>query len=204
MIHLVERAIAFNEGHAQPPGESLVAQLSCSSQNMGNECMALAALERGLLSYKNPGNIVRVSYMTDPGVAAWVDIAVTNGIRDMVVMGHNDCIAMKALLEGGSKMHDLDVWVQEAGQALKWLKAGPACDPDLPAVDQLSQLNVQLQVDNLKRYISPYLLERGAVRVHGWWYDSGQRKISAFCPNKGRFRVIDPAMGQEIIARLSA
>lgn len=138
------------------------------------------------------------------------------GLRDVIVCGHSDCKAVALLHEthgtGGVDSSPLHVWVDRMGAAsvarlaeispashhtrrLSFAQGSPLCfsaeiDPQLPVVDQLSQVHALQQVENVLSHEcvrGPVL--GGQLRVHALWLEltSGfvhyfSRRQSAFVP----------------------
>lgn len=127
---------------------------------------------------RNAGNIVP-SRSEGDGVAATIEYAVTALlIPDIIVCGHSDCGAMKALLNS-EDLHTMPAvknWLQHAQSAYHALGKSHRRGQEAQAVNELSKLNVRIQLEHLKNY--PHAreaVERGRLRLHGWFYeiDSG-------------------------------
>lgn len=130
---------------------------------------------------RNVGNLVP----TDPGersVDAALDFAVNQlGVSSVVVCGHSSCRAMQVVLDDDTDETDRPIgrWLQHAQDSLA------AYRDDHPArmsstsngftfseLDQLSIVNVAVQVDRLKRHpmLAP-LVGSGQLRVVGIFFD---------------------------------
>jgi len=81
-------------------------------------------------------------------------------VRDIVVCGHSECGAMKAVLEGKPmpETPNLAKWLHHCCSALFRLDQEGPLDPLLNRHDQLSQLNVLVQLEHLATY--PIVRER--------------------------------------------
>ncbi len=126
---------------------------------------------------RNIGNVVPAYGEMLGGVSAVVEYAcVALGVTDIVVCGHTDCGAMKALLNPGDpqlqSMPTVASWLRNA-QAARSVVA--AIHPDLEGADQLQALveqNVRTQLANLGTH--PAVAGRvavGKLALHGWVYD---------------------------------
>jgi carbonic anhydrase len=133
-----------------------------------------------LFVLRNIGNLVpRHGDDATPAEAAAIEFALQGlDVKEIVVCGHANCGAMKAVLSG----------VTDAMPAVsQWLKCVADLLPSLggerdPTVAE--RANVQLQLEHLRTY--PVVLEglaRGDVRVHGWHYDI----------RRGELQVLDEA-----------
>lgn len=145
-----------------------------------------------LFVVRNVGNLVPPfvgAEARDRAAGAAVEFAVEMlGVRDVVVVGHSECGAMRALLAGGAPEHTptLRSWLELGRPALARLDEGLA--PELAPHDRLSQLNTLEQVRNLQTY--PGVAERiarGALRLHAWWFDIAAAEVQAWHAEEGRF-----------------
>lgn len=145
-----------------------------------------------LFVVRNVGNLVPPfvgAEARDRAAGAAVEFAVELlGVRDVVVVGHSECGAMRALLAGGAPEHTptLRSWLELGRPALARLDEWLA--PELAPHDRLSQLNTLEQVRNLQTY--PGVAERtarGALRLHAWWFDIAAAEVQAWHPEEGRF-----------------
>lgn len=150
-----------------------------------------------LFVVRNVGNLVppcgvggRTSL--DRSAPAAIEFAVMSlGVRDIVVCGHSDCGAMRALLEGappGAK--NLGDWLGN-GHASRDRMGNTLVGEGLLPHNQLSQVNVLQQLDHLRTY--PAVSDRlaaGELRLHAWWFDLGQAEVLAFDEGRGAFEPI--------------
>src|SRR5271169_6032683 len=95
-------------------------------------------------------------------------------VRNIVVCGHSECGAMKAVLKRNSKLKapNLDTWLHHAHAAALRLEEEGALNVALKPHDQLSQLNVLVQLEHLMSYaiVRDQVLPR-TLRLHGWWFE---------------------------------
>ena len=84
-------------------------------------------------------------------------------VANIVVCGHSECGAMKAVLTRNPKLKapNLDRWLNHANTAAFRLEHEGALDTGLKPHDQLSQLNVLVQIEHLMSY--PIVRERVAA-----------------------------------------
>jgi carbonic anhydrase len=116
----------------------------------------------------------------DGSAGAAVEFALNAlSVRDIVVCGHSECGAMRALgsgtLPAGSPT--LERWLATGKDALARLAAGEV-GAELPEHDRLSQVSVLQQLDNLRTY--PAVRERielGAMTLHAWWFDLARAEV---------------------------
>lgn len=150
-----------------------------------------------LFVVRNVGNFV-TPFDVGGGAGAAVEFATqVLGVRDIVVVGHSNCGAMHALLEGGipSTAPTLALWLERGRSSVARMVEPIA--PDLPPHDRLSQINVLQQLRNLMTY--PDVRERveaGRLRLHAWWFDIANAEVLAWHEPVGRFEpILEPADG---------
>lgn len=156
-----------------------------------------ASTEPGdLFVVRNVGNLVppcdaRGLSVTDRSEGAAVEFALgVLGVRDIVVCGHSDCGAMRAMLAGGvpEDSPNLAEWLSVGSSSLQHLDDKLTLDPALALHNRLSQINVLHQLDNLRTY--PMVRERLAderVALHAWWFDLAHAEVQQWHPETGRF-----------------
>jgi hypothetical protein len=96
-----------------------------------------------------------------------------------VVCGHSECGAMKAVIASSTHQEapNLAKWLHHAHGAAFRLEHEGALDAKLKPHDQLSQLNVLVQLEHLMSY--PIVRERvaaGTLRLSAWWFESPSPK----------------------------
>ncbi len=126
-------------------------------------------------------------------------------VRNIVVCGHSACGAMKAALSRKAVpgAPNLARWLQHADAAVSRLEGEGAPDPALCREDQLSQVNVLVQIEHLMSY--PIVRERvaaGALSVFGLWFDIGSGDMYAYEPPTRRFELLDRREADRLLARL--
>lgn len=134
--------------------------------------------------------------------AAAIDFAVINlRVKDIVVCGHSECGAMRALVEGREKVRSLHL--------RSWLKHGEASlarqslENSLSAINQLSQSNVLQQLEHLSSYPEvQQRLENGTLKLHAWWFDLTTANVFAYEEGVGKFVLIDEIEAKRILERL--
>jgi carbonic anhydrase len=134
---------------------------------------------------RNIGNLVPAYGEMLGGVSAVVEYAVSAlKVKHVVVCGHTDCGAMKALLkpESTDSMPTVKSWLRNAQAALS--VADSLAEPDEKASDRLKRLteeNVLLQLQHLRTHPSVAgAMAREALSISGWIYDiaTGEVRIA--------------------------
>jgi carbonic anhydrase len=126
-------------------------------------------------------------------------------INDIIVCGHSECGAMKAIAE--KTKHEncphMEEWLKYGAEARERVSRGFVTNNNLTFENQVSQANVLLQMEHIKSY--PFIRERidqKKLRVHGWWFDIGHADVYSYEPIFDRFVLIDENESKLIIQRL--
>lgn len=117
-------------------------------------------------------------------------------IPSIIVCGHSDCGAMKAVASGDLSKADLhlQVWLTHAAESASRLEAGEAFDTTLSRHDQLAQINAVQQAANLTAYpVVARALAEGRVQVHAWYFELAQAEVQVYDAALGRFVRLEEA-----------
>lgn len=146
---------------------------------------------------RNIGNIVPAYGEMMGGVSAVVEFAcVALEVTDIVVCGHSDCGAMKAMLTPDSdqlkRMPTVRSWLRNADAARSVVDV---MHPDLEGADLVQALveqNVRTQMSHLRTHPSVAArLATGQLRIHGWVYGIGSGSVAAFDGEDGPLVPLD-------------
>ena len=126
-------------------------------------------------------------------------------VRSIVVCGHSECGAMKAALARAPMLEtpNLARWLHHATTAAFRLEHEGPLDPSLSPHDQLSQLNVLVQLEHLMSY--PIVRDRvhaQALSLSGWWFEIATGSMYAYERTSRSFEVIDRREAERLLARL--
>ena len=144
-----------------------------------------------LFTVRNVGNLVAPG-RRDTSIEAAIAFAVDKlAVSSIVVCGHSSCGAMHAILHGDAPLTEADE------QLSKWLTHGitsvaafdggnhpvarSAAQQDFGRVDQLSMVNVAVQVEELRSH--PLVAERPQVEVVGLFYDIQSASVIRVMPD---------------------
>ncbi len=137
---------------------------------------------------RNAGNIIP-SYEAGPnGEAATVEFAVLGlGIENIVVCGHSNCGAMKAVLDPGLSDHlpALRAWLEHAKNS----PHGPEKN-----LNSIVEQNVLTQLNNLKTH--PAVRDRlaqGKLHLFGWVYKISTGEVLSYDFRDEQFRPLQEA-----------
>jgi len=99
---------------------------------------------------------------------------------------------------------NLAKWLHHARTAAFRLAHEGPLDPTLPQHDQLSQLNVLVQIEHLMSYpIVHDQVAAGALRLSGLWFDVATGDMYAYERSSRSFQIIDRAVAERLMARLA-
>jgi carbonic anhydrase len=143
-----------------------------------------------LFLLRNAGNLVP-PHGAGGGEAATIEYSVeVLGIRDIVICGHSQCGAIKALLEGTQLSHLPYVkdWCHHAEAAKRIVQQKRLDLPPAELAAVATQANVLVQIAHINTH--PCVAARLAskeLRVHGWYYDIGTGEVLEYETESARF-----------------
>jgi carbonic anhydrase len=143
---------------------------------------------------------------SDESEAAAIEFSVLSlNVSSIIVCGHSECGAMHALTNDREKvqMPNLKSWLRHGDRAVEQLQNGMTLNPSLTKVNQLSQLNVLLQIENIKTYpVVRKRLDNGTLSIQGWWFDITRADVYAYETELNKFVLIDEEEAKKLIDRL--
>lgn len=157
---------------------------------------------------RNVGNIVPEAdagaVPAAAGTAAAVEFAVERlGVTDIIVCGHSDCGAMRAMADGLTGPGPLAAWLKASGDTFKALERNPELAPERRVHDRLAQAHALVQLEHLKTHPPvSRALAAGKLRLHAWWFDLAGADVYAWEAPLGRYTLIDEDEAARILARL--
>lgn len=157
-----------------------------------------------LFTTRNIGNMVPAYGEMLGGVSAVIEYAVSAlKVKHVVICGHTDCGAMKALMhpEAVAEMPTVSSWLKNAQAALSVARSlGQKDEPPSEFLRRLTEENVQLQIQHLRTHPSVAgAMARGELTVSGWMYDIGAGVIRISEDGSRAFHAVEA--GVETIAR---
>ena len=131
---------------------------------------------------RNVGNLVPMYGEMLGGVSAVIEYAVSAlGVQHIVVCGHSDCGAMKALLdpESTASMPTVKSWLTNAAAALKSARATAVPgEENAGLLRRLTEFNVMLQMMHLRTHPSVFeAMACGKLTLSGWVYEIGTGRV---------------------------
>jgi carbonic anhydrase len=204
MNELIGRVFSFEKqvfpeqshlfAHLVANGQSPKAlMISCADSRIVPE-QIMQAQPGDLFVCRNAGNIVPPPASQTGGVTATVEYAVmVLGVRDIIVCGHSDCGAMKAVSnpEGLETLPNVAAWLRHSDVAAKVVNDGyPQMDKH-ERVRAISLENVVAQLAHLRTHPSVAAgIARGEISLHGWFVDMSAGQILALDGSTNRFATV--------------
>ena len=160
-----------------------------------------ASTEPGdLFVLRNVGNIVAPcgkdgASESDESEAAALEFSILSlGVSDVIVCGHSECGAMRALIDGREKlaMPHLRSWLRHAEPALERHRSGAPGTTGLAPHNLVGQQNVILQLEHLRSY--PFIRDAeqaGKISLHAWWFDIAGADVYEWRANARSFLLVD-------------
>jgi carbonic anhydrase len=151
-----------------------------------------------LFVIRNAGNIVP-SFGPEPGgVSATIEYAVVAlGVTDIVICGHSNCGAMKAIASCQclDPMPAVAHWLRYA-DAAKAVVEKKSYSSEEEKLNAMVQENVIAQLNNMKTHPSVAVgLRNNALRLHGWVYDIESGVIRALDKDSKKFVLLSENPG---------
>jgi len=128
-------------------------------------------------------------------VAATVEYAVEHlEVRDIIVCGHSDCGAMKALYKDRTEFASTPHIAQWLGHGDRTMAVVTANYPELSREERYeitAEENVLLQMENLRTYpVVMNAAREGRLHVHAWYFDIRSGTIYRYSPTREQFEPI--------------
>ena len=153
--------------------------IACSDSRVNPERIVSAKMG-DIFVHRNIGNIVAKD---DPNLGCVLEYAVGHlKVKYIIICGHSDCGAMKALDANMADEVYIPGWLEHAQEVKKTVEeehGTPAVCADLAARKKGIELeNIKVQLDNLRSYSPVKSAEdEGRVQLHGFFYDLGTGEL---------------------------
>src|SRR5215468_7194175 len=185
--------------------------ITCSDSRVVPDLLA-STHPGDLFTMRNVGNLIPPATadgisIGDLSEASAIEYAVlVLNVADIVVCGHSECGAMKAVMANSPRPEtpNLAKWLHHAHAAAFRLEQEGALNANLMPHDQLSQLNVLVQLEHLMSYaiVRDRVLTK-TLRLNGWWFDVGSGSMYAYDRASRSFEVIDREMADRLATHLA-
>lgn len=193
-----ERALQYQRAMSEPQRPHALI-VTCADSRVHPDVLTQSAPGE-LFVTRNIGNMVPTYGEMLGGVSAVLEYAVQAlGVKHVVVCGHTDCGAMKALLDPASvtTMPTVQSWLTNAGQIVESARAIQAArvQQGLHPGDLLgltTQQNVLLQMRHIKTHPSvAHAIASGDLQISGWVYDIAQGQVRICTDGSDEFVLVE-------------
>lgn len=164
--------------------------ISCADSRIVPEHI-LQASPGELFVCRNAGNIVPPFATMNGGVSSTVEYAVAAlGVRDIIICGHSDCGAMKALSDPSmlDGMPNVAAWLRHGAAAEHIVST---CCPGISGEERVRALsleNVVAQLAHIRTHPSvAAAIARGEMALHGWFVDINAGQVLGLDGEGGQF-----------------
>lgn len=150
-----------------------------------------------LFSDRSLGNIVPAPGGPETEATAVIEYAVVAlGVEHIIVCGHSNCGAMKALLDPDSlkELPTVASWLKNAGPTLENVRRKHGRLKGNALLEAVTRENVMVQVEHVRRQpcVAPRLAD-GRLKVHGWVYEFETGQVVAHDPRSDQFLPLEEA-----------
>jgi carbonic anhydrase len=151
-----------------------------------------------LFIYRNIGNFVP-PYSEGPldgtGVGAAIEYAVDHlRVQDIIVCGHSDCGAMKALYKDRNAFAEsphIKEWLTHGDRTLAVVANNYPKKSKEERLAITAKENVLAQMENLRTYpVVQRAAREGRLFVHAWFFEIGEGKVYSYSPEKSQYEPI--------------
>ncbi|WP_189619485.1 carbonic anhydrase [Novosphingobium colocasiae] len=173
--------------HGQSPKALMI---SCADSRIVPE-QIMQAEPGDLFVCRNAGNIVPPYATMNGGVTSTVEYAIMAlGVRDVIVCGHSDCGAMKALADptGLEAMPNVAAWLRHGAAAEHIVTT---CHGELTPKERVRAItleNIIAQLSHLRTHPAvAAAIARGEMTLHGWFVDIRAGQVLGLDGETGEF-----------------
>ena len=170
--------------------------IACADSRIVPELITQSA-PGDLFVTRNVGNVVPPYGEMNGGVSTAIEYAnLALGVQHIIVCGHSDCGAMRAVLNPQSlgKMPTVKAWLRHAEVAKSMLQDHCNCTTEADSMHVLTEENVIAQLQHLRTHPSvASRIANGQLFIHGWVYNIETSQIKAYDAEQGLFLPLDNA-----------
>lgn len=151
-----------------------------------------------LFILRNMGNLVP-AYDTQGGMAAGIEFAVSVlKVKDIIVCGHSNCAAMRALVEPEltQELPATRTWLKHAHETERIMRESYGHLEGGPLLRATVEENVLVQVEHLRGHPRvARAVEQGVLRLHAWVYKIETGEVFAYDAAKGQYASVTQSEG---------
>ena len=186
-----QQALFKKLAHEQTPRAMFI---TCADSRIVPELITQSA-PGDLFVTRNVGNVVPPYGQMNGGVSTAIEYAVLAlGVQHIIICGHSDCGAMRAVLNPQSleKMPTVKAWLRHAEVAKTMVQENCHCADENESMHVLTEENVIAQLQHLRTHPSvASRMANGQLFIHGWIYNIETSEIRAYDADKGCFLPLD-------------
>ncbi|MDB6142538.1 MAG: carbonate dehydratase [Pseudomonas sp.] len=168
--------------------------IACADSRIVPELITQSA-PGDLFVTRNVGNVVPPYGQMNGGVSTAIEYAVIAlGVHHIIICGHSDCGAMRAVLNPQTleKMPTVAAWLRHAEVAKIVVEDNCHCADEQETMQVLTQENVIAQLQHLRTHPSvASKMASGQLFIHGWVYSIETSEILAYDAEQDRFLPLD-------------
>jgi carbonic anhydrase len=168
--------------------------IACADSRIVPELITQSA-PGDLFVTRNVGNVVPPYGQMNGGVSTAIEYAVLAlGVQHIIICGHSDCGAMRAVLNPQSleKMPTVKAWLRHAEVAKTMVQENCHCADESESMHVLTEENVIAQLQHLRTHPSvASRMANGQLFIHGWVYSIETSEIKAYDADQGCFLPLD-------------
>ncbi|MEI9813178.1 MAG: carbonic anhydrase [Acidobacteriota bacterium] len=164
---------------------------------------AFTQTEQGeLFQCRVVGNLIPAHGNNAGGVTSAIEYAVmVLKVDHIIVCGHSDCGAMRAFQhpEKLAELKSVRTWIEHADSAIAMARQQyPHLHGD-EFLTALSKENVISQLQHLKTHpCVAGALRKGALELHGWYYDIGEGTVEEYDEESQKFVPLDQLTAEAV------
>ncbi|MEB0206146.1 carbonic anhydrase [Pseudomonas sp. CCC3.1] len=168
--------------------------ITCADSRIVPELITQSA-PGDLFVTRNVGNVVPPYGEMNGGVSTAIEYAnMALGVQHIIVCGHSDCGAMRAVLNPASldRMPTVKAWLRHAEVAKTMVQENCDCANEAEGMHILTEENVIAQLQHLRTHPSvASRIANGQLFIHGWIYNIETSQIKAYDAEQGQFLPLD-------------
>lgn len=189
-VYPTQRELFEKLAHEQTPRAMFI---TCADSRILPELITQSS-PGDLFVTRNVGNVVPPYGQMMGGVSTAIEFAVSAlGVHHVIICGHSDCGAMKAVLNPVQleRLPTVKAWLRHSEVARIVMEENCSCSSHDEKLSALTEENVLAQLDHLRTHPSVAArLARGDLFIHGWVYDIQTGEIRAYDAEAGEFRLV--------------
>lgn len=189
-VHAKDREVFERLASGQDPETMIVA---CADSRVVPHLITQAK-PGDIFVHRNAGNIVPPSHAAACSEAASIEFGVQHlRVRHIIVLGHTDCGAMRAIVspEAASEMPLVASWLKHAEEARRVVREGYGSADAETQLAAATEANVLAQIENLQTYpLVARARAEGRLVLHGWVWDIATGMVRSFDAETGRFELL--------------